>query len=110
MTRPLSAAIVLASAFGCVTPMSEAEQRSLTTCHETSLAKMRKSLVKSGYEILGETANGLEALRVAHRLRVERLDEDSFRFSVRIGEGDMEFLEERRAEAAALQREACGEG
>lgn len=110
----------------CITPMSVAEIRTLSTCHATTLSALRKSLVRNDYEIESETADGLETgfkepagdatTRTLHRIKVERLDADSFHFSVESKTRDAQgehpaldlYLEERRMEVAEIQREVCG--
>ena len=85
------AGLALAAA-ACVTPMSASQIEEVTTCRDTTIAKIRKNLLLAGYEIEEQTGEdivtewkqtgGYGKNKDLQRVTVVKLDEGRFRFKV----------------------------
>lgn len=108
MKRALTAAL-LPLASGCVTVLTDAERKSLSTCHETEWSAITKALVQSGHVIDHRTDDELVTVpREGRRLVVRRIDPDSFRLTIEDGGRPRPDWDVDRDMLASAQRDVCG--
>src|SRR5690606_33861384 len=83
---------LMAVATACVTPMSASQIEDVTTCRNTTIAKIRKNLLLAGYEINEQTGEdvvtewkqtgGYGKNKTLQRITVVKVDDGLFRFKV----------------------------
>jgi hypothetical protein len=82
------------AAASCATPMVPSEIDELTTCHNTSLADIRASMLRNGYTIKEQTARDIQSeyrdlngdfqAKLAEQVNVTAKSERDFQFTVRL--------------------------